>query len=227
LTTHAIAADVLPDHRPAPNGAPPADPVEVEPAPSTAFFGGNPAAVGLPVFVAGTVALALVLIGYVPAGTAGASLPIIATATGLGLSFSTVWAAGVGQTAVASIFGIFAGFWLSYATLVLGLTHNWFAISAAAAVHTQGLFLIVWLVIIGMLTVGTLRLPSAFTLLFVLVDLCLVAVLISTLNASTSWAKTGGVLAFGFGAVGVYLFLGVASVATGGRPVPLGRPVLH
>jgi succinate-acetate transporter protein len=190
------------------------------------FLAGNPAAVGLPVFVAGSIALALVLIGYVPASAAAASLPIIAAATGIGLAFSTAWAAATGQSAVASIFGIFAGFWLSYAVLVLGLTHNWFAISAAAAVHTQALFLITWLVVVVMLTLATLRLPAAFTLLFALVDLALAAVLIGTLNGSTGWLKLGGVLVFAFAAVGVYLYAGVASQVTGGTGYPVGRPLL-
>jgi len=127
-----------------------------EPVPNP-FLAGNPAAVGVPVFVAGSVALALVLVGYVPATAVGASIPIIGAATGLGLTISTIWAAATGQSAVASIFGIFAGFWLSYAALVLGLTHNWFAITADATVHTQALFLITWLVILLMLTAATLR----------------------------------------------------------------------
>lgn len=196
---------------------------ETSPSP---FFEGNPGAVGVPVFVAGTVALALVLIGYVPASAVAASIPIIGTATGLGLTIATVWAAAVGQSAVASIFGIFAGFWLSYAALVLGLTHNWFHISASAAVHTQALFLITWLVIVGLLTLATLRLPLAFTVLFVLIEACLAVVLASTINASSDLSKVAGWIAFAFAAVGAYLYVGIASVATGGPNVPLGRPIL-
>jgi succinate-acetate transporter protein len=196
------------------------------PAAPNAFLAGNPAAVGLPSFIVGSVALALVLVGYVPATAVGASLPIIAAATGLGLTISTVWAAATGQSAVASIFGIFAGFWLSYAVLVLGLTHNWFAITPDAAVHTQGLFLITWLVVIVMLTVATLRLPLAFTVLFTLIDFALVAVLIGTLDASTGWLKFGGVLVFAFAAVGAYLYLGIAAIVTGGSALPLGQPLL-
>ena len=203
--------------------APAAPPPPV--AEPNAFLAGNPAAVGLPVFIAGSIALALVLIGYVPASAAAASLPIIAAATGLGLTLSTIWAAATGQSAVASIFGIFAGFWLSYAVLVLGLTHDWFAITASAAVHTQGLFLITWLVIVVMLTLATLRLPSAFTLLFALVDLALAAVLIGTINGSTGWLRVGGVLVFLFAAVGVYLYASVAAQVTGGNGYPLGRPL--
>lgn len=189
-------------------------------------LGGTPAAVGLPAFVVGSVALGLSLVGYVPAGGGAAPIPIIAAATAMGLFIATIWAAAIGQSAVASIFGIFAGFWLSYAALVLGLTHNWFAISAEAAVKTQGLFLISWLVIVGMLTFGTLRLPFAFSALFLLIDLALVAVLIGTLNGSVGWLKLGGVLVLVFAAVGVYLYLGVAAAVTGGKAFPLGNPVL-
>ncbi|MGX7678119.1 GPR1/FUN34/YaaH family transporter [Jatrophihabitans sp. DSM 45814] len=201
-------------------------PVDLSTAPSAAFFAGNPGSVGVPVFVAGSVALGLVLIGYVPPSAVGASIPIIGAATGVGLVISTVWAAAVGQTMVASVFGIFAGFWLSYAALVLGLTHNWFAISASAAVHTQGLYLITWLVILVMLTLATVRLPLAFTVLFVLIDAALAVLIAATINGSSNLTKVGGVLVFAFAAVGVYIYLALASTETGGPTVPLGRPVI-
>jgi len=215
------------EHEPARPDARDTAPSEVAGAPSTAFFTGNPGAVGVPVFVAGSVALALVLIGYVPPGAVAASIPIISAATGLGLTITTIWSAAVGQTVLASIFGIFAGFWLSYAALVLGLTHNWFAISADAAVHTQALFLITWLVILGLLTIGTLRLPLAFTVLFVLIDAALAVVLAGTINGSSDQLKAGGWLTFAFAAVGAYLYLGIVMQATGGKGVPLGRPVVR
>lgn len=200
-------------------------------APSTAFFAGIPAALGVPIFVAGSVALGLVLIGYVPSATAfGASIPIIGLGTGVGLVISTVWAAAVGQSAVACIFGLFAGFWLSYAGLVLGLLHNWFAIPAADVVHTQGLFLITWLVVLGLLTLATLRLPLAFTVLFVLIDATLAVVLAATVSTVSSTAsdltKLGGWGCLAFAAVGAYIFLGIGSQATGGKAIPLGPPVL-
>src|ERR1044071_4825316 len=135
---------------------PAAAPAAPAPAP---IWAGDPMAVGLPSFIVGSVALGLVLVGMVPASAAGASLPIILAATAAGLFIATFWAAAVGQSAVACVFGIFAGFWMSYAVLVLGLVHGWFAITAPAATSTQELFLTAWLVIIVMLTLATLRLP--------------------------------------------------------------------
>jgi hypothetical protein len=125
MTTQSVTPGQLDlDAGPPPSAAPAS-------VPENAFLAGNPAALGIPVFVAGSVALALALTGYVPAGAVGAPLAIIAGATGLGLTIATVWAAAVGQSAVASVFGIFGGFWLSYALLVFGLLHNWFAITPA------------------------------------------------------------------------------------------------
>ena len=188
---------------------------------------GDPMQIGLPSFVVGSIALGLVLVGYVPATAVGASLPIILAATGLGLVVAAVWAAAVNQSAVAGVFGIFAGFWWSYAVLVLGLTHNWFGIGTAAATSTQGLFLISWLVVIVMLTVATLRLPVAFTLLFALIDIALVLVLVSTLAGSASLAKIGGIVVLVFAAVGVYLYFSSTSQATGGPALPMGPPLMR
>ncbi len=188
---------------------------------------GDPSLIGLPSFIAGSVALGLVLVGYVPAAAVGASLPVIVAATGLGLVIAAVWAAAVGQSAVAGVFGIFAGFWLSYGMLVLGLTHNWFAIPAADAIDTQGLYLISWLVVVGMLTLATLRLPVAYTALFALIEIALVLVLIGTLQQSAGTLKLAGVIVFVFAAVGVYLFFSSASQATGGKSLPLGQPLIH
>src|ERR1022692_3694493 len=200
--------------------------VEAAAAPPAAVgpLAGNPAILGLPTFIAGAVALGLELVGVVPAGVVGAALPIILATTAIGLFLAAIWAAALGQTAVASVFGIFAGFWLSYAVLVLGLVHNWFAIAATAAKATQELYLTTWLIVIVMLTLATLRLPSAFTALFVLVDL---ALLLVTANGSAGLVKTGGYVVLVFAALGVYLFFDAASVATGGKSLPLGKPLLR
>ncbi|WUJ71915.1 acetate uptake transporter family protein [Kribbella soli] len=188
---------------------------------------GDPALIGLPSFIVGSVALGLVLVGYVPAAAVGASLPIIVAATGLGLAIAAIWAAAVGQSAVAGVFGIFAGFWWSYGMLVLGLTHNWFGIVAADVLHTQGLYLISWIVVIGMLTLATLRLPAAYTVLFALIEIALVLVLIGTLQQSAGVLKVAGVVVFVFAAVGVYLFFSSGSQATGGKALPLGQPLVR
>jgi len=196
------------------------------PPPAAAVPAGDPAVLGLPAFAVGSIALGLALVGYVSPAAQGSALPIIFAMTGLGLFFATIWAASLGQTMVATIFGLFSGFWLSYTVLVVGLAHNWFAIPAADAQHTVALFLISWAVIMAALTLATLRLPVAFTLVVGLVVVALVLLIFGTLNTSASLTKAAGWVTLVFAALGVYLFLGAASAAGGGPAYPLGRPVV-
>ena len=203
-------------------------------APVVGPMAGDPAMLGLGSFIVGSVALGLALVGVVPAGVLGAPLAIILAATALGLLLAAIWAAAVGQSAVAAIFGIFGTFWLSYAVLVLGLDHNWFAITATAVLATVKLFLIAWLVAIVMLTLATLRLPLSFSVLFVLVDLALLLLLLGYESASAAGVpssgliKTAGYVVLVFAALGVYLFFDAASAGTGGTArLPLGKPLLH
>jgi uncharacterized protein len=206
---------------------------EAPAAPVVGPMAGDPSIWGLASFIAGSVALGLALVGVVPFGVLGAPLAIILAATALGLLLSTIWAAAVGQSAVAAVFGIFGTFWLSYAALVLGLDHNWFAIAATAVLATVKLFLVSWLVIVLMLTLATLRLPSAFSVLFGLIALALLLLLLAFAEASAAGVassgllKTGGYVVLIFAALGVYLFFSAASAGTGGKPLPLGTPLLH
>jgi succinate-acetate transporter protein len=208
-------------------------PVPEAPAPVVGPMAGDPGMLGLGSFIVGSVALGLALVGVVPVGVLGAPLAIILAATALGLLLAALWAAAVGQSAVAAIFGIFGTFWLSYAVLVLGLDHNWFAIVVTAVLATVKLFLVSWLIVILMLTLATLRLPSAFTVLFALVSLALLLLLLAFAEASplgvpsTGFLKTAGYVILVFAALGVYLFAGAAAAGTGGKGLPLGKPLMH
>jgi len=91
---------------------------------------------------------------------------------------------------------------------------------------TVELFLITWLVVVVMLTLATLRLPVSFTAVFVLVALTVLLVLLSYYQASSGLAKTGGYVLLAAAAVGVYLFFNSLSLATGGKALPLGSPLL-
>jgi uncharacterized protein len=199
-----------------------AEVAQAEPAPPPA---GDPAILGLPIFVVGSLALGFSLVGYVPDAAVGVVVPVIFAATGLGLVISTIWAAALGQTMVASIFGLFAGFWLSFSILVLGLFHNWLLIPAASVNKSIALFLISWSIVMAALTLATLRLPVAYTAVVALVVLALVLRTIAVLNTDTSLNKVAGYVVFVFAALGVYLFLNAAEAATGGRGYPLGPPL--
>jgi uncharacterized protein len=208
---------------------------QTPPAPAAVVgpMAGDPSMLGLASFIAGSVALGLGLVGVVPVGVLGAPLAIILAATALGLLLAAVWSAALGQSAVAAVFGIFGTFWLSYGALVLGLDHSWFAIVATSVLATVKLFLVTWLVIILMLTLATLRLPSAFSVLFALICLALLFLLLAFAEASpagvpsTGLLKAGGWVVLVFAALGVYLFFSAAAAGTGGKALPLGKPLLH
>lgn len=190
----------------------------------------NPALLGVPVFVIGSVALGLYLIGFKNADHAAAGmLPVLLFCNGLGLVVATVWAIRAGQGPVAAIFGIFSAFWISFPILVLGLAHDWWGIAAsdtAGATDAKATFLLSWFVGIVMLTLASLRLPAVFTLLFVLVDVALAVVYFGVVAGSTSLLFIGGLVVFAFALVGVYLFFDAMGVSLGGRPLPMGKPLV-
>jgi succinate-acetate transporter protein len=205
-----------------------AAPVEAGPATAAAEAApvGDPQILGLPIFAAGSISLGLALVGYVPVPAQGSALPIIFAATGIGLFVSTIWAASLHQTMVACVFGLFTGYWWSYAALALGLRHDWFLIPAKNVDKSVALFLISWAVVMFALTLATLRLPVVYTAVVALVVVALVLLTFGTLNTDDTLNKAAGYVAFVFAGLGLYAFLSAASVATGGRPYPLGPPLL-
>lgn len=180
----------------------------------------------LPAVVVGAVAFAMVLIGVVPATAVGAALPIIIAAS-LALFLATIWAARIGENAPACFFGVLAGFFMSYAILVLGLIHNWFGIAPTAVADTQKIFVISWIVIVGLLMLAALRLPVAYLALFTVAEIALVLDLVGIINNSANLTKAAGWVLMGFVALAVYLFAGTASKVAGGKEFPLGKPLLH
>lgn len=198
-------------------------------AAESAAAAANPALVGVPTFVIGSVALGLYLVGFTGSSTAAIGMvPILFACNGIGQLIACAWAIRTGAGPVAAIFGIFAGFWLSFPLLVLGLSHGWFGDATQTTVQAgaKETFLLTWLIGVVVLTLASLRLPSVFTLLFVLVDAALLLVLLGTSADSTSLLAWGGVAVFAFSLVGVYLFFDAMAQANGGRALPMGRPIL-
>ncbi len=215
---------------PTPTPAPiPEQPIRLVPPvgePVRRPLAGDPSLVGLPSFIVGAVAFGMVLIGVTPVGAVGAGLPIILTAS-VGLFAAMIWAARLGESVQAGIFGVVAGFFLSYGLLVLGLSHGWYGLEPAAVLSTQKMFVIAWIVIITMLVLATLRLPVIFPALFAIVDVALLLNLLGIIQASPNLDKAAGWVTLGFTAIAVYLFLSSAFRATGGKEFPLGKPLLR
>lgn len=190
--------------------------------------GGDPLVFGLPVFVSGALVLGFALMGMVPVPSSlGSVLAATTVATGLGEFVTALWAMGLGQTMVATIFGLFAAFWFSLFAMLMGLFHNWYSIPAEQAVPTQEMFFIAWFVIFVFLTLGILRLPVVYVLLLVFVDLTVLFVLLAIELTSHTLFVVAGVSVLGFCACGLYAFLNTAWAATGSTSAfpPLGPPV--
>jgi succinate-acetate transporter protein len=207
--------------------AQPAPAVEVVEVVETAQPAGDPVVLGLLVFALGSTVLGISLLGYVPLAVQGNTImPIVYAATGLGLVITTVWAAALGQTFVATVLGAFACFWISYAALVLGLNHNWYAIPVADITHTVGQFLIAWDIVIFMLFVVSLRVPMIFSLILGAGVVGVTLITIGTLQSSAGIDHAGGVFVLIFAALGYYAYLSTAFVSVGGKPLPMGAPAL-
>jgi Predicted membrane protein len=187
----------------------------------------NPGLLGLPCFVVGGIGLSLYLLGYLPATGLGTLVPITLFVPGLGLALAAIWAMRAGQSAVGSIFGVFSAFWISYGFLVFGLVSGVLNVAADAAGPAQATFLIAWLVAFVALTVSTVRLPLAFTVLFVLVCITVALVLLTVLTGSTGLLTLAGIGGLLFSAVGVYIYIGGMSAELGGKGFGLGNPMVH
>ena len=197
---------------------------------------GDPLVLGLPLIAVGAFALGLQLVGFVNVSSNGSPLAVLIGASGLGLLLSTAWAASLRFTPLSSpwaagtslpttVLGSLAAFFLSYAILVLGLAHGWLRVSPSDIQHTVALFQISWLAVFLLLALASVRLPAAFTALFVSFAIALALLLVGTLGPSTTAGKLAGIIVLLIGAAAGYVFLAIASRASGGPEYPIGRPL--
>lgn len=186
---------------------------------------GNPGLIGLPLIIPGALGLGAANTGLV--STSAAAVPILVSATAVGLLITTIWSAALRQNVNATIYGTFFGFYGSYAVLALGLTHGWFGIAASDVRQTTTLWLASWLLVIGLLTVLTLRLPRLYPAVLAIVDVVLVLLIIGNQTGSVLANRTAGWLVFVFVAVVIYFYFAALWEELGGRALPLGRPVIR
>jgi succinate-acetate transporter protein len=201
--------------------APPAPPAPALPA-------GNPALLALITFLPSALTLGLWFIGYLDtARLPGGMIATLALSAGLFMLVATVWAGRIGASTVAAIFGVFSAFWLSFALLITALTSTWWAIAAGGVQRVQATYLLSFLCVFTLLTLATLRLPLAFTVGFVLVDLTFLLAFIAVVNGNRDWFTWAGVTTFAFCAVFAYVLFDGFGQDLGGRAMPLGKPVIR
>lgn len=212
---------------PSPRAGTEVAPAAVAAAPAAVAPPADPGVIGLPAFIVGSIALALVDLEFTPATALFAAIPIIMTATAFGQLIAALWATRLGQGATAGINYVFAGFWASYAVLSLGLAHNWFLVGLTGIRRTQETFLIAWLVAIGLVTLATVRLPAIFTALLALVEAAFFLSFLGVVQTSTTLTKASGWVIIAFSAVGAYLYLSAMNTSNGGKPFPMGQPLVR
>lgn len=185
---------------------------------------GNPGLIGLPLTIVGAMGLGFTNTGIVD--SASAAIPIVMSATSIGLLLATIWAAALRQNVNAALYSVFFGFYGSYAILSLGLGNDWFGIDPDQVTTTSAMWIGSWLVTITILTLLVIRLPWSFPFLLTIVDLALVCLLVGTLTASSVATQLGGWLVFLFVAVAIYFYVAAMWEETGGSPLPMGRPLI-
>src|SRR6478609_10940969 len=82
---------------------------------------GNPSLIALPLIIAGATGVGFIHTGIIHG--AAAAVPILLSATAIGLLVTTIWSAALSQN-INAIYGTFFGFYGSYAVLSFGLAHN-------------------------------------------------------------------------------------------------------
>jgi len=185
---------------------------------------GNPGLVGLPLIIPGALGLGAVNTGLVD--SAAAAIPILLSATAIGLLVTTIWSAALMQNVNATIYGTFFGFYGSYAVLALGVTHDWFGIAAADVPRATTLWLGSWLLSITVLTIVTLRLPWLYPAVLAIVDIALVLLIIGNEVPSAAATHAAGWLIFAFVGIVTYFYVAAVWAELGGRALPLGRPLV-
>jgi len=195
----------------------------------------SPVLLGLPCAVIGVLALGLFLLGYAPQGAAGAVVPLFA-GLGISLLMAARWAMSTGAGPDAAIFGLFGGFFVSFALLHVGFVHNWFGTRPpgsdddAALIDTFSVYALCWAIVTTVLVLGSLRLPLSLVVILVFSDLVFILVWLAFVTAT--FATQGvlrtlaGLCCLVAGATGCYVFGAALSSALGGRRLPLGRPVI-
>jgi uncharacterized protein len=189
---------------------------------------GDPQVVAAPIFVIGSIALAMQLVQYVSAAAIGAPLAILITATGLFLLVCTIWAAALGQSFVACFCGTFGGFWISYGIFALGLLHNWWMIPPGDVGRSVATFAIAFAAFFLFITLASIRLPIIYTLIFglVVLALCLVAAAYLMTPVSADLLKAAGIVVFIFAGLGMSLSWTVMNLSLGGPLFPPLGPAI-
>ncbi len=202
------------------------------PAPAAAAAS-NPALMGLMTFLPAGITLGLWFVGYLELGALpGGMIPIVTFSAGLFLMIATISALRGGASTVAAIFGVFSAFWISFGVLLFSLNNGLIinastgeALSVEQIGNIQGTYLLSFLIVFVILTLGTLRLPLAFTVGFVLVCITFACAFLAVTTGNAFLFTIAGIATFLFCAVFAYILLDGLGQDLGGKAMPMGSAI--
>ncbi len=130
-----------------------------------------------------------------------------------------------GENVIGMFFCVFGAFLMSFSMMVFGLTHGWWAVAPAAVPHAQAAFLMGWTILLTVWLLLSVGLPVVFTLLLVVIDISLWALVYGIWNSSAGAQRLAGYFMFVAAVGAIYVF---ASwwLEWAGRPVLPHGPTL-
>lgn len=190
--------------------------------------GGDPMTLGSSVFAIGALTLGILFVGVFPASALGMVVPIITFAAGFVLLLTTVRALIQGKAFLAGVFCTVARLFLSFAAIVVGLAHNWYAIPKVDIAPAEAVYLIVLACYFMFLIVPFLRLPLLYPIIVFLVFVGLSIDAASQLVSTVDLGKLAGVdfLAIRFALLWARLNTNTTVMGRKRFP-PIGTPLVY
>ncbi|WP_020661614.1 acetate uptake transporter [Amycolatopsis benzoatilytica] len=187
---------------------------------STAPGIADPGPLGLAGFAATTFVLSTVNAGLVPKSIEPVVLPLALFYGGLAQLLAGMWEFRKNNTFGATAFGTYGAFWLAFAFYVWQFAPK---IPAADAATATGMFLLVFTIFTGYMTIAALRTNAVLVGVFVLLFLTFLFLTIAELGGAASMGKVGGWLGLVTAVLAWYGSFAVVTNTTAGRTLlPIG-----
>lgn len=111
-----------------------------------------------------------------------------------------------GENVIGMFFCVFGAFLMSFAMMVFGLTHAWWAVVPASIPHAEAAFLMGWTILLTVWLLLSVVLPIIFTVLLVVIDISLWALVYGIWNTSAGAQKFAGYFMFIAALGAIYIF---------------------
>lgn len=182
----------------------------------------SPAPLGLSAFAMTTTALALFVLGILPASSASIVVPLALAYGGIVQLIVGWWEAKMGSTFGFVAFSSYGAFWLYFAFLKI------FSVMGLISVDlvSQGVVLVLWGFFTFYMWIASLKLNLATSMIFLLLWLAFVVLGIGDITAIKTIQMAGGVIALLTAVAAWYGAMAIVINDTFGKAIlPLGKPL--